>query len=244
MIDISEGVISSNGGVVVKDVRSLQTLQIDMAFLVATSCTFAFEYSNNSTDGVNGNWKSLLGCRSNANTIEASTGALAATPAYGWKFSVNAICWFRIRCTAYTASGSAKFILAGTPFASDPVPGIGAHSVANTAAIFANPTITAESVTNLGVSGVFTGAAKDAGTPACAFSDFVVNAYADQAGSFVIQKSTDNVTWRPASPVISVLAGVPIEASVTVTTRYSRVVYTNGAVAQTAFMLTSSLKRI
>ena len=96
--------------------------------------------------------------------------------------------------------------------------------------------------TNLAAGAVYTGTSRDAGsTPA--YNLFVANAYADQAGTLIIQKSTDNATWRNAGSV-TVAAGEGKELVVRVTARYHRVYYVNGSAAQTAVLITSALQRI
>lgn len=96
--------------------------------------------------------------------------------------------------------------------------------------------------TNLAASAVYTGTARDAGsTPA--YNLFVANAYAAQAGTLYVQKSTDNATWRNAGSV-AVAAGEGKELVVRVTARYHRVYYVNGSAAQTAVLITSALQRI
>jgi hypothetical protein len=100
-----------------------------------------------------------------------------------------------------------------------------------------------DSSTNLGSAGVFTGTSRDAGsTPA--YNYFIANAQANQAGTIRIEKSTDNTTWRRASKDIAVAANAPEEVTVKVTSRYNRVVYTNGGTSQTEFLLTSAYHRV
>lgn len=110
-----------------------QTLAIDCArasniviTMVATAApttghAATFEHSNNSTDGVDGNWYVCQVVRSNANTVETATGTLTATPTYSWEASVNAYKWFRVRTTAQTA-GVAAYTLAPGAYATEPIP--------------------------------------------------------------------------------------------------------------------------
>ena len=95
--------------------------------MIHCSGTFAaitslFEGSLNSTNGVDGNWFAVQAIRSNANTIETSTGALSATPIYAWKLSVNGLKYFRVRCTVRT-SGTQNWVFIPGTYATDPVPG-------------------------------------------------------------------------------------------------------------------------
>ena len=60
-----------------------------MAYVTGTfagmNCTF--EGSLDSTNGTDGTWFTLQAVRSNANTVETTTGVLAAAPAYAWEIS-------------------------------------------------------------------------------------------------------------------------------------------------------------
>lgn len=84
------------------------------------NCTF--EGSLNSTNGTDGNWFAVQAIRSNANTIETTTGVLAAAPAYAWELSVNALKFFRIRATAWTSGTQVWTLIPGT-YATEPIPG-------------------------------------------------------------------------------------------------------------------------
>jgi hypothetical protein len=82
---------------------------------------FTFEGSLNSTNGTDGNWFAIQAVRSNANTIETTSGVLAAAPAYGWELSVNGLNWFRVRATAWT-SGTANIQIQPGAYATEPIP--------------------------------------------------------------------------------------------------------------------------
>lgn len=84
------------------------------------NCTF--EGSLNSTNGTDGNWFAVQAIRSSANTIETTTGVLAAAPAYAWELSVNALKYFRIRATAWTSGTQVWTMIPGT-YATEPIPG-------------------------------------------------------------------------------------------------------------------------
>lgn len=84
------------------------------------NCTF--EGSLNSTNGTDGNWFGVQAIRTSANTIETTTGVLAAAPAYAWELSVNALKYFRIRATAWTSGTQVWTLVPGT-YATEPIPG-------------------------------------------------------------------------------------------------------------------------
>lgn len=125
-----------------------------------------------------------------------------------------------------------------------------ASSLLVTATISGTPVVAAqdnvfynESVTAQAASAVVTGTARDTGVAASAvhrYSAFNAYAFADVAGSFRIECSNDNVTWRRMTADTAVAANTAVILSVPVMTRYHRVVFTNGATLQTAFMLNTS----
>ncbi len=100
-----------------------------------------------------------------------------------------------------------------------------------------------DSTTALAISATFTGTSRDVAVAAGTvhrYSAFNAVAFADQAGTLRIEMSNDNTTWRRATPDTAVAANSPGTLSVPVCTRRYRVVYVNGGVAQTVFMLNSS----
>lgn len=113
--------ITANAQTVPIKVERASNLTISMVATTLSGHNATFEYSNNSTNGTDGNWYGVQVVRSNANTVETTTGALAATPVYGWEASVNGYKWFRVRATAHT-SGTASYILQPGAYATEPIP--------------------------------------------------------------------------------------------------------------------------
>lgn len=103
------GTITSAAGQVAFNINGLNNVGLFMVLTGVTAANFVFEASIDSTDGVNGNWFSVLGTRSNLTSIESTSGTLSATPAYGWVFSVVCFNYFRVRATAGTF-GTAQII--------------------------------------------------------------------------------------------------------------------------------------
>lgn len=102
-----------------------------------------------------------------------------------------------------------------------------------------------DTTTNLGIGEIFTGITRDMGGAGDGKPDrFRAIAIADQASAatngFRIEMSNDAITWR-AAVQSAVAINVPQVLEAPVVTRYYRVVYVNGASAQTAFMLNSSV---
>ena len=85
---------------------------------LAVNCTF--EGSLEATG--ESNWFGIQAIRTNANTIETTTGNLSAQPAYGWELSVNALKRVRVRATARTSGTQSWRFVQGT-YATEPIPG-------------------------------------------------------------------------------------------------------------------------
>lgn len=115
------GNVTSATSTVVVNTERFSNLMIHCAGTFAgANCTF--EGSLNSTNGTDGNWFAVQAIRSNANTIETTTGVLGAAPAYAWELSVNALRYFRIRATAWTSGTQVWTMIPGT-YATEPIPG-------------------------------------------------------------------------------------------------------------------------
>lgn len=137
------------GGTVAGDVSRASNV---MAFCTGTFSTVnvTFEGSLEATGDTN--WFGIQAIRTNANTIETTTGNLSAQPAYGWEMSVNALRRVRVRCTART-SGTQSWRFALGTYATEPIPGAqvsGTQPVSGTvtatvgAATLATPTLVAD----------------------------------------------------------------------------------------------------
>lgn len=107
------------GGTVEGDISRSSNI---MAFCTGTFSTVncAFEGSLEATG--ESNWFAIQAIRTNANTIETTTGNLSAQPAYGWRLSVNALKRVRVRATALTSGTQSWRFVQGT-YATEPIPG-------------------------------------------------------------------------------------------------------------------------
>jgi hypothetical protein len=114
--------ITSNGDTVSLDVSRYSNLTI--------YCTGTFSTVNVTFEGtIDGtNWFAVQAVRTNANTVELTTGNLSAAPAYGWELSVNALKSFRVRATAFT-SGTQVWTFQPGAYATEPIPAVQAHAV-------------------------------------------------------------------------------------------------------------------
>lgn len=106
------------GGTVAGDVSRASNVMI--------LCTGTFSGVNVTFEGSleasgDSNWFGVQAVRTNANTIETTTGALSAQPVYGWELSVNALRRVRVRCTARTSGTQSWRFVQGT-YATEPIP--------------------------------------------------------------------------------------------------------------------------
>lgn len=115
------GNITGNGQTVVINTERFSNLMIHCKGTFST-VNVTFEGSLDSTNGSDGTWFTIQAIRSNANTIETTTGNLSAAPAYAWELSVNALKYFRVRSTAFTSGTQVWTMVPGT-YATEPIPG-------------------------------------------------------------------------------------------------------------------------
>lgn len=121
------------------------TMDVTRCSNIMFFCSGTFSGSNcafeGSLDGTN--WFTVQSVRSNANTVEVSTGAISAPPAYAWETSVNGLYRFRVRATAFT-SGTQSWVLYPGIYATEPIPAIQSQAMT-----ISSGTVTA----NLGTGG-------------------------------------------------------------------------------------------
>lgn len=105
-----------------------------------------------------------------------------------------------------------------------------------------SPTTYSDTTTTLAANATYTGTSRDlTGTNRNRY--FAVAAYSDAAGTLTIQASTDGTTFREVGRV-AVNAGQGATLQVPVTARYYRIVYINGATAQTVMWITSAFHKV
>jgi hypothetical protein len=102
------------------------TADVSRASNLMAFCTGTFAGINSTFEGSleptgDGNWFGIQAVRTNANTIETTTGVLGAQPAYAWEMSVNALKRVRVRCTARTSGTQSWRFVQGT-YATEPIP--------------------------------------------------------------------------------------------------------------------------
>ena len=248
------------GGTVAGDVSRASNI---MVFCTGTfagvNCTF--EGSMEATGDAN--WFAVQAIRSNANTIELTTGVLAAQPAYAWELSVNALRRFRVRCTARTSGTQSWRFVQGT-YATEPIPGAqisGTQPVSGTVTAGAGTARVGfvagagiwydDSAVALAAGATFTGTSRDATVTATATAfanaatyamEVRVAAESDQSGTLWLEVSRDNAAWRRAKSVATAAVtggGQFAEIVHRPSWRYWRVGFTNGATLQTRFSIGS-----
>lgn len=244
------------GGTVAGDVSRASNIMIFCTGTFSTvNCTF--EGSLEATGETN--WFGVQVVRSNANTIETTTGNLSAQPAYAWEASVNALKRFRVRCTARTSGTQSWRFVQGT-YATEPIPAaqISGTQPVSLAAATARAGFIAgagiwydDSSANLTGNATFTGTSRDATVTATATAFANAATYAkevravaesDVAGTLWLEISRDGTNWRRIRSVATSAitgGGQAAELIYRPAWRYWRVGYTNGASAQTRFALGS-----
>jgi hypothetical protein len=108
------------GGTVAGDVSRASNV---MMFCTGTFSTVNCTFEGSLQDTGDTNWFAIQAVRSNANTIETTTGNLSAQPAYAWEASVNALKRVRVRCTARTSGTQSWRFVQGT-YATEPIPAV------------------------------------------------------------------------------------------------------------------------
>jgi hypothetical protein len=259
------GNITANAQTVSLNVERASNVTISMVATSLVGHNVTFEYSNNTTNGVDGNWYVIQVARTNANTAETATGVLTATPAYGWEASVNTYKWVRVRATAHT-SGTAAYLIVPGSYATEPVPVI---QVTGTQPISGSVTATLGAATTragfvagagiwyddsavvLAANATFTGTNRDATVTATATAfanaatyamEVRVAAESDQSGTLWLEVSRDNTNWRRAKSVATAAVtggGQYAEIVHRPSWRYWRAGFTNGATLQTRFSIGS-----
>lgn len=248
------------GGTVAGDVSRASNI---MAFCTGTfagvNCTF--EGSIESSGDTN--WFGIQAIRSNANTIETTTGALSAAPAYAWEMSVNGLKRVRVRCTARTSGTQSWRFVLGT-YATEPIPGAQVSATQPVSGTVTAGAGTArvgfaagagiwwdDSATALGASASFTGTSRDLTVTATATAfanaatyakELRLSAESDVTGTLWLEVSRDNTNWRRIKSVATAAVtggGFYAEIVHRPSWRYARGGFTNGAGAQTRFSIGS-----
>lgn len=158
------GALTALGNTLVADVTDASNVMLHVkntGSAAMAAGAFVFEGSVDSTDGSDGTWFALQAVRSDGNTIEngraASSLAAGAGQGYAWELSVNAVRWFRVRCsTAVTASSIAFWTIIRGTYATEPIPGMQSHAVTGSGTFTVAGAVTANPPTGSGFTVVTT----------------------------------------------------------------------------------------
>ena len=156
------GNITAVAGTLAADVASASNVTMHVTGTFAGhNCTFEASIDGGTT------WFGVQAVRTNANTIEATTGVLGAAPAYAWKLSVNSFTNVRVRATAHT-SGTAVWRIQPSSMATEPGPAVPVHGVTQSGTwnIGTVTTVTAAAATTTPANGTSYNAVSAASTNA------------------------------------------------------------------------------
>lgn len=156
------GNITAVAGTLEADVASASNVTMHVTGTFAGhNCTFEASIDGGTT------WFGVQAVRTNANTIEATTGVLGAAPAYAWKLSVNSFTNVRVRATAHT-SGTAVWRIQPSSMATEPGPAVPVHGVTQSGTwnIGTVTTVTAAAATTTPANGTSYNAVSAASTNA------------------------------------------------------------------------------
>lgn len=179
------------------------------------------------------NWCRVRACRLIDRLETQSTGILTSS-GLQLRTDVTGLQKIRARCTSIS-SGSITVAITLSVFPTQDMVTPGQATVYQGGAwiTYASAQRWGSYSTPLGANAAYTSAAYDHQS----FQRFGVWVLADQAGTLQIQYSSDATTWFNAAPSTAVVANTPVTVEVPSVYRYCRVVYTNGAVAQTSFRI-------
>ena len=210
--------ITVNGDTVAMDVTRYSNLTIFCKGTFSTvNCTFEASIDAGTT------WFAVQAIRTNANTIELTTGNLSAAPAYAWELSCNAYTNFRVRATAYT-SGTQTWVFQAGTYATEPIP---AAQVSATQPVSGTVTATPSGI-QLGVAedAAISGNAMRQGVrahslvpTAMSADNDMVSPWADRSGALVVipQPRTVRVAATPTISTSGYAAGDQVGGLLTFT---------------------------
>ena len=204
------GSVAAVAQTVFADCQRFSNLMIHCTGTFGTvNCTF--EGSLNSTNGTDGNWFLVQAIRSSTNTIETTTGNLSAAPAYAWELSVNALKFFRVRCTARTSGTQDWTFIPGT-YATEPVPGA---QVSATQPV--SGTVTANTTPTAATASIVNSAATTNGTVVKASAGTLYSITASNTGAAVaFLKLHNSTTVTVGTTAVAMTIPIPAGAVLTI----------------------------
>lgn len=116
-IDATVGTITANAQTVVIDAKRMGNVAVTVNGTFA-GVNLTFEATIDGT-----NWFGIQAARTIGGVVEATTGALSASPAYAWNIGATSYSSIRVRATAFT-SGAMNVIMKGGANSTEPAPTI------------------------------------------------------------------------------------------------------------------------
>lgn len=182
------GTITANGQTVSCDVTKASNVCL---FVTGTFSTVNLTFEASIDGGTN--WFAVQMVRSNANTVELTTGNLSAAPAYSWECSVNAYTHFRVRATAF-ASGTQNIRILPGVYATEPI--IATQSTAVTGTVTANLGTGGTAATSLGKAEDAVAASGDTGVAVLAVRRDTPSSDVSAAGDYAtLQVNATGSLW-------------------------------------------------
>jgi hypothetical protein len=197
------------GGTVIADVsRASNVMMYCYGTFATVNCTF-----EGCLEATGERWFTIQAVRTNANTIETTTGNLSAAPAYAWELSVNALARVRVRATARSSGTQSWFFKLGS-YATEPIP---AAQASATQPISGTVTATVGAgATVIGKARDSVMGASDVGVPALGVrrdtpmaetpiaGDYIVPQHDDKGRAYTILKAVTSTLSNVAASVTNV----------------------------------------
>lgn len=226
------GNITTSSSTVAADVSRASNV---MVYVTGTFAGVNFTFEGSIDGGTT--YFAIQAVRSNANTVELTSGVISAAPVYGWELSVNALTHMRVRATAYTSGTAVVRILPGA-YATEPIPAIQTHPVTGSgnfavtmaAAATTSPAKAEDAVHASSDVGVFSlGVRNDnaATAPTSANGDYSQQSVDDKGRTIIVQKSptgtATNVSGSASS--VTVLAANSLRVGATIYNDSAAILY-------------------
>ena len=213
------GNITAVAGTLAADVASASNVTMYVTGTFAGhNCTFEASIDGGTT------WFGVQAVRTNANTIEATTGVLGAAPAYAWELSVNSFTNVRVRATAHT-SGTAAWRIQPSSMATEPGPAVPVHGVTQSGTwnIGTVTTVTAAAATTTPANGTSYNAVSAASTNATSVKASAGNLFEITASNVTATATFVKLYNKASAPTVGTdvpVLTIPVPANTTVAMQF------------------------
>ena len=192
------GNITAVAGTLAADVASASNVTMYVTGTFAGhNCTFEASIDGGTT------WFGVQAVRTNANTIEATTGVLGAAPAYAWELSVNSFTNVRVRSISYI-SGTAAWRIQPSSMATEPGPAVPVHGVTQSGTwnIGTVTTVTAAAATTTPANGTSYNAVSAASTNATSVKASAGNLFEITASNVTATATFVKLYYKASAPTV------------------------------------------